>query len=260
MPPGVIADNRRAAVALAPVQGRVGVPVEEVLLGRRGGVGGHADRQRERGDRLTGDAATHRAGKHPACNDQPVLDRRLRQEDREFVAADAECPVGSAHVGQRQASNCHEQRVARGVAALVVDALEVVDVDNEQAQRCAEPFRVDELASQLLLECAVVAELREAVEEGVRPSASVHLEQVGVLLFERLDTTDDRCGHQREHERQRQRHEGQQQDDEHARARSVGPQAQDREHADEHDELQHDQGDNSSPDREAPLGQRGRFH
>ena len=101
-------------------------------------------------------------------------------------------------MGQRQATDCHEQRVARGVAALVVDALEVVDVDNEQAQRCAEPFRVDELASQLLLECAVVSELREAVEEGVRPSASVHLEQVGVLLFERLDATDDRCGHQRE--------------------------------------------------------------
>ena len=162
-------------------------------------------------------------------------------------------------MGQRQASDRHEQRVARGVAALVVDALEVVDVDNEQAQRRAEPFRVDELARQLFLEGTVVAELREAVEERVRSSASVELEQVGVLPLERLDTTDDRRGHQREHERQRQRDERQQQDDEHARARSVRPQAQDREHADEHDELQHDQGDDSSPDREPPLGQRGRF-
>ena len=260
MPAGVVANDRRPAVALAPVQGRVGVPVEEVLLRRRRGVGGHTDRQRERGNRLTGDAATHRAGQHPACDDEPVIDRGLRQEDCEFVAADAEGPVGSAHVGQRQAPDGHEQRVARGVAAFVVDALEVVDVDNKQAQRRAEPFRVDELASQLLLERAVVAELGEAVEQGVRASASVELEKVGVLPFERLHATDDRRGHQREDERQRHRHECQQQYDEHARARSLGPQAQDREHADEHDELQHDQSDDSSPDREAPLGQRGRFH
>ena len=111
-----------------------------------------------------------------------------------------------------------------------------------------------ELASQLLLERAVVAELGEAVEQGVRARATVQLEEVGVLPFERLDATDDRRRHQREDERQRQRHQGQQQDDEHARARSLGPQAQDREHADEHDELQHDQGDDLSPDREAPSG------
>ncbi|MNS95106.1 hypothetical protein D3C72_1293490 [compost metagenome] len=57
---------------------------------------------------------------------------QVRQQHNEFVAADARHRIGLAHQ-LRQPFACQaQQRVARGVAARVVDVLEVVEVDEHQ--------------------------------------------------------------------------------------------------------------------------------
>ena len=86
-----------------------------------------------------------------------------------------------------------QQLVAAGVAALVVDALEVVDVDQQERQRRAAPDGALELAGELLLERSVVAEAGQAVEQRILARPPVQLTQSRVLRRQPPDVAQERA-------------------------------------------------------------------
>ena len=79
---------------------------------------------------------------------------RPGQHHRELVAAEPEA-LASLPQARRDLS---EDAVADGVAVAVVDALEVVDVDEAQAQRQLRLLGLGELDLEPLVEVAVIAE------------------------------------------------------------------------------------------------------
>ena len=62
----------------------------------------------------------------------PALDRREQQQ--EFVAADPRQHVGFAQIQPDPLGDLDQQRVADGVAVIVVDVLEIVDVEKRQRE------------------------------------------------------------------------------------------------------------------------------
>ena len=103
------------------------------------------------------------------------LERRslvvVDEENGEFVAAEAEC-LASLPQARR---DLREDAVARRVAVLVVDPLEVVDVDEAEAELLAGVLGRDELALEPLVEVAVVSEPGQRVgqREPHRPQGPV---------------------------------------------------------------------------------------
>ena len=57
------------------------------------------------------------------------------KHDRELVAADPPDDVGRPDLGAQRVGDRHERVIARRVTVGVVDLLEVVDVDDDEAQR-----------------------------------------------------------------------------------------------------------------------------
>jgi hypothetical protein len=202
-------DDRGPAVALAPVQRRIGVAVEVLARDARVRVRGHADRHGERLDRSAGVAAADRRGEDPPADLAAGVDVGYRQEDRELVAADPERPVAAPQHGRRHPADGLKEPVAAGVALRVVHDLQVVDVDQEQSKRQLHPLRHLELTGQLVLERTVVAEPRQAVDERVVAGPAVELLQLVALTLEGVDLARDR--HPQEPEQDRQSERGQQQ-------------------------------------------------
>ena len=83
------------------------------------------------------------------------------QEQRELVAAE---PEGLAVLAQLR-GELGEQPVALGMAVEVVDALEVVDVDQAEREGRASRLGLHELALEPVVEMPVVAEPGERVGE-----------------------------------------------------------------------------------------------
>jgi hypothetical protein len=110
-------------------------------------------------------ARLERAG-DPLGEDRGARRRLLRREHAELVAADADGGVDRAQVRPQRLRDRDQRRVARGVAARVVQPLEPVDVEQQQRERVAiAPVLVLERAQPLAQEADVV-EAREVV--GVR--------------------------------------------------------------------------------------------
>ena len=81
----------------------------------------------------------------------------LGQQHRELVAAEAAEHVGRAQAGGERPRHLAQQVVAGGVAAGVVDGLEVVEVDHDQAERAAVVAEVvGQLGREALGEAAAV--------------------------------------------------------------------------------------------------------
>ena len=78
-----------------------------------------------------------------------ALDRREQQQ--EFVAGDARQHVGVAQVAPEPLRQLDQQRIADGVAVIVVDVLEIVDVEKGERETLALPSR----ASRLLARCSI---------------------------------------------------------------------------------------------------------
>ena len=164
---GVVAQRRVAALRLDGVERHVGR--EQQIVRRRRVVGVLRDADADRPVVAGLDAARHlqRAG------------RVGRREDQgELVAAEpgreVDAPAGGQYVGQLA-----QRGVARGVAALVVDRLEAVDVDGQQAERLAGALGAVELLVEALLECAAVGQPGQRV--GVRGLVELEDQRVGAL-------------------------------------------------------------------------------
>ena len=127
----------------------------------------------------------------------------VRHEDRELVAADPERPVGMPSRRDEQPSHRRQRVVTAGVAALVVDPLQVVEVEQQQGQRRGRPLGVGDGSSQLLLEGAVVAEPGQRIEQRRQPGAVVLLAEVVAGGLEALRRGQDRARKDDHQQRQR---------------------------------------------------------
>ena len=86
----------------------------------------------------------------------------LRKQERELVAAEAEGLAVLAQVGR----DLREHAVAGRVSEEVVDALEVVDVDQAEAEAGACALGLDQLALEAVVEVAVVAKAGQRIGQG----------------------------------------------------------------------------------------------
>ena len=91
---------------------------------------------------------------------------RAGQHDHELVAAVAGDLVVRARLGAQRVGDAAQQRVARRVAELVVDPLEVVEVDQHAAERLAVAVGARDLLSHAHLHRAVVEQAGERVGAG----------------------------------------------------------------------------------------------
>ena len=98
-----------------------------------------------------------------------VGERRLGQDDRELVAADAAGDVGRAHDVADALGRLGQHGVAGEVADAVVDRLEVVEVEDEQREPPVVALRAGDLARERLVEVAAVVQAGERVEVGELP-------------------------------------------------------------------------------------------
>ena len=90
----------------------------------------------------------------------------VREDDGELVAADAVGLICAAHRRAERVGERADALVAGLVALRVVERLEVVEVDQRQGQRQAGAPGVLQLAREVLMKDAVVAQARERVRAG----------------------------------------------------------------------------------------------
>ena len=102
-------------------------------------------------------------GADPLGDGDGALELGARQEDGELLAAHARRRVDPAQVAAQQLGEGPQCLVAGGMAAAVVDALEVVEVGEEERQRRVEPARTGDLALERLDEATAVHEARQRV-------------------------------------------------------------------------------------------------
>ena len=200
---GVEALDVRPPVALARVQRGVGVVDDLMSVGARRGEGGDADRDRERTRPAV--VATQRRGEQVVGDDLGALGVARRQQERELVAAGAVGAVAAAQVGPHDLGDRPQQVVARRVAALVVDRLEVVDVDHHQGERLAVVARLGDPDVELLLETAVVAEPGQPVEQRVEAGPVVGLAELAHVVVDRGEATADRTAQDEQDHPEQQR-------------------------------------------------------
>ena len=132
----VVGDGVRPAVPLAPVERGVGVAVEQAADRARRREGGDADRERER---FGGTPRRSRRARALASIRRATV-RPVSRSAFGSSTANSSPPTRNARSPRRidriaMRPTADEQVVARGVAAFVVDLLEVVDVDEQQGER-----------------------------------------------------------------------------------------------------------------------------
>ena len=91
---------------------------------------------------------------------------RMGQHDAEFVAAETADDVGFADVRREDLRDLPDDRVARGMSLGVVDLLEPVDVEIDDAGRSAVAFGERQVARQLAEEGAPVRDRRKRILVG----------------------------------------------------------------------------------------------
>ena len=157
--------GERDAVLAEPlglVQRGVGGLQEVAQIAAVVGPAGDAERQRQP---PAAQIDARQAPLQAAADRAGVGLRRLRQQQRELLAADAEDAVGRAHAPAQQRADLAQRVVSGHVPARVVELLEVVDVG--QHEREARRARRDEPAHRLV-EAAVVGEAGECVRGRLR--------------------------------------------------------------------------------------------
>ena len=95
-----------------------------------------------------------------------ALEGRLRQDDRELLAAVAREDLVAADALLDDARELLQHEVAREVAVDVVDLLEVVDVEHDERQIARVAARADDLLLERLEQVALHVRLRETIDDG----------------------------------------------------------------------------------------------
>ena len=176
------------AVLLRPVQRTVREPDQLVPSGAVHGIRRDPGAHGHRADAL--DVQCRDALDDRACDSRRLPLVLPWQVHRELVSAE---PEGLAALAQAR-RDLAEHEIADGVPEAVVDALEVVEVDEAEGKRRALVFGDDELALQAFVEAAVVAETSERV--GQSESHRLH-GLVGRALVERnREERADECERQ----------------------------------------------------------------
>src|SRR5688572_25192469 len=85
-----------------------------------------------------------------------LRDLGAREQDREFIAAEARTGVARADLALRAPRDFFESLVAGQMTKAVVDLLEMIDVDHQAGQRLSRSFRARELLAQAVVEIAAV--------------------------------------------------------------------------------------------------------
>ncbi len=128
-------------------------------------VGHHAGRERD-GPRIRCRCPDGQArGEHAPRQLSGPVGAGVREEDRELVTADPECPVGPPDLLAQKPSHLCQQLVAHGMTLRIVDLLELVEVQEHERQLVAVAPRLVELGFELLLERAVVSKTGQPVHE-----------------------------------------------------------------------------------------------
>ncbi len=99
---------------------------------------------------------------------------RIRQQDRELIAAEPGDRVGAAQAVAEQRGDRHDQAVSGLVAEGVVDGLEVVEVEHEQRAAVAIAIDVRHVAFEFCLEAAAIQQARERVMVGHVAQLALH--------------------------------------------------------------------------------------
>ena len=121
-------------------------------------------------------------GPHALGDRVRALKIRMRQDQRHLLTTVPGRGVDIAGVLAEHARDVLEHDVTLRMPECVVDRLEVVDVEHDQADRVLVSTNLLDLGAQQLLEAPVVGEPRELVGDGL----SLHLVmQVDVLERER---------------------------------------------------------------------------
>ena len=161
------AENAVTALELRPVHGEVGlvdqlVRVGAVLRERR-----DADRDRcahglRRG--LDLELLLRNGAPDPLRDLERLVGRRLRQEDRELLAAEPRRDVVVAQLGAEDLCDALEDSVAGEVAVAVVDVAEQVEVGHDQRHRPLEARGARDLGGERRREVARVVETRLRID------------------------------------------------------------------------------------------------
>ena len=171
---GVVDRHRAAAVALAAIERGIGLAEELAAVDGQEWHGRDAARE---GDGALARRWPQAEVAQPVGRHEGVRGLRVGQDDGELVAADAEGAVAVAQGVADAVGHADEEAVAGGMAFAVVDDLEVVEVDEQQRDRHLVASVELQLAVQLLLEGAMVAEAGETVVQRVLAGLAVeHLE------------------------------------------------------------------------------------
>ena len=93
---------------------------------------------------------------------------RVRQDQRELVAAEPGDDVGFTGAAADDSAGLHERLAARQMAVVVVDLLEAVEVEEQHRQRTAAAHRALGLAPQHLVEVARIGQQRQIVGDRQR--------------------------------------------------------------------------------------------
>jgi large subunit ribosomal protein L31 len=145
---------RGAAAVLDRVEGEVGLLVQAVAVEAVLRVGRHAEGDRRpRGQR----------GAQALGQQRGLGAAGAQGQDRELVAAEATDGVRRAHHGAHRLHDPAQQLVAEGVPVLVVDALEVVEVEQHDREHTAGARGAAELGGEALLEPAAVQASRQRI-------------------------------------------------------------------------------------------------
>jgi SAM-dependent methyltransferase len=181
-----------------------GLAKELVRLGARLRVCADTDRQREWLDWCTGVSATERRGQDSPSDGETDLEVGIRQEDRELVPTDPEGSIIPAHDRRRDLTHGDEQPVPRRVPMTVVDGLQPVDVEQHESEWRALPAGLLQLARQLVLEGAMVAEAGQAIEQRGPSGLTVELMHLGPFDVECRGIAQDSAGDDRHECRHRE--------------------------------------------------------
>ena len=111
-----------------------------------------------------------------------MLQRTPLQQQAEFITAQARHGIGIAHLSFQQWRDLPEQFIAGGMAAGIVDHLELVQVDIEQGVPLVFVHRRFEQAVQAVFELAAVGQAGEGVVGGLPGQLAGHLPGRGDVM------------------------------------------------------------------------------